>query len=213
MSRLEPTDRTTYRAELWRFLLLRVIHDLGNSISGILTLSEHHLRHDLPTEDVTDSFRLIRESAETSREMLMTVGSLADDESQGPELVRVPEFLTDLLAQMTRIVPRNMSIHLTGELSDAIIQVDPFDLRRAFIGLAAADYFAFGAKPCTIRLGGEAEPGKIWLVYRSNRQSDFNLGHHATRIFEKVDPPPDSLVWSETEEELTLRIGYAPAVL
>jgi hypothetical protein len=213
MSRLEPAHETPLETELWRFLLLRVIHDLGNSISGILTLSEYHLRHNLPTEEVAESFRLIRESAETSREMLMAVGLLADEESQGPELVRVSEFLTDLLGQMTRIVPRNMGISLAGETSDAVIEVDPFDLRRAFIGLAATDYFAFGPKPCTIRLGVEAEPGKIWLIYRSNRKPDFDLSQHADRIFEKVNPPPDNLVWNETEEELTLRIGYSPAAL
>jgi hypothetical protein len=209
MPKLQSMGEATCRAELWRFLLLRVIHDFGNNISGVLALSEHHLRHQLPPEEVTESFKLIRESAEAIRQMLITVGSLTDDENQGPELVRVSEFLTSLLAQINRIAPRSLSVQLEKKPNDAIIEVVPSDLRLAFIGLVAVDYFAFGNKAGLIRIGGDTEGGKVWLTYRSNHRPDSDPGEYAAQFFGNVNPPPDDLVWSEPEEELTLRVGYS----
>ena len=207
MSRFEPT----FKAELWRFLLLRTIHDLGNSVSGILTLSAHHVRHELPIEEITESFKLIQESAESAREMLITVGSLVDDESQGPEPVRVSDFLKDLLRQLSRIVPRSVSLQLDGELSDAIIEIDSCHLRQAYVALVAASCLAFGAKPGSIQFAAEAEAGKIWMVYSASHRADSDLVRQAAEIFGNVNPPPDELAWSETDQELRLRIGYSPA--
>jgi hypothetical protein len=208
MSRFEPADDAAFKAELWRFLLLRTIHDLGNSTSGILALSTHHLRHESPIDEVNESFRLIRESAESARQMLITVGSLAAEEGQGPELVSVPEFLTDLLGQMARIVPRSVSLYLDVEPSDAVIQVDPCNLRQAFVALIAADCLSFGARSGTVRLGAEADSGKIWILYSANHKPDFDIGSHVSSVFGKVNPPPDDLAWSEADKELSLRIGY-----
>ncbi|HZC35820.1 MAG TPA: hypothetical protein VE242_09415 [Chthoniobacterales bacterium] len=205
MSSLEPSCKT----ELWRFLLLRTIHDLGNSISGILTLSTHHLRNELPPEEVIESFKLIQESAESARQMLLIVGSLIDDESQGPELIRVSEFLHDLSRQMERIVPRSVGLQLSGGAVDALIEVDSSQLRQAFFALVAADCLALGARAGNIRLGQETESGRAWIVYSSEHKADSEFGHLAREIFEKLKPSPD-ITWSETAEGLRLRIGYLP---
>jgi len=206
MSRLEPSFKT----ELWHFLLLRTLHDLGNSISGILTLSTHHLRNELPAEEVAESFKLIRESAESARQMLMAVGALTDEESRGPELVRVSDFLRELLRQLRIIVPRSVSLHLEGDSSDAVIEVDQSVLRQAFVTLVATNCLSFGARAGNIRLGEEIEPGKIWIVYNSEHKLDFDHSPRAAEIFEKLDLPSDDLVWSEMNEELKLKIGFSP---
>jgi hypothetical protein len=206
MSRFE----LSFKTELWRFLLLRTVHDLGNSVSGILTLSTHHLRNELQAEEVIESFQLIRESAESARQLLMAVGSLTDEESQGPELVRVSEFLKDLVHQLELIVPRSISLHLEGDPSDAVIEIDAGRLRLAFVMLVAANCLSSGARAGNIRFREEAESGKIWIVYTSEHKADFELGRQAAEIFEKLDPPPDDLTWIETDEELKLRIGYLP---
>jgi hypothetical protein len=211
MPKLQSMGATTGRAELWRFLLLRVIHDFGNNISGVLALSEHHLRHELPPEEITESFKLIRESAETTRQMLMTVGSLTDDENQVPEYVRVSEFLTSLLGQITRIAPRSLSVQLEKKPEDAVIEVVPSDLRLAFIGLVAADYFAFGNKSGAIRIGSVTDAGKVWLTYHSNRKLGSDLSEYAASFFGALNPPPDDLAWSEPPEDLTVRVGYSIA--
>ena len=206
MSRLEPSFKT----ELWHFLLLRTLHDLGNSISGILTLSTHHLRNELPAEEVAESFKLIRESAEAARQMLIAVGSLTDEESQGPELVRVSDFLHQLLEQLQIIVPRSVSLHLEGDSSDAVIEVDQGHLRQAFVMLVATNCLSFGARAANIRLSEASESGKIWIVYSSEHKLDSDHGQRAAEIFEELNIPPDDLVWSETNEELKLKIGFVP---
>jgi hypothetical protein len=208
MSRLEPSFKT----ELWHFLLLRTLHDLGNSISGILTLSTHHLRNELPAEEVAESFKLIRESAEAARQMLIAVGSLTDEESQGPELVRVSDFLNQLLEQLQIIVPRSVSLHLEGDSSDAVIEVDQGHLRQAFVMLVATNCLSFGARAGNIRLSEEIESGKIWIVYSSEQKLDSVHGQRAAEIFEKLSVPSNDLVWSETNEELKLKIGFVPVL-
>jgi len=206
MSRFEPSFKT----ELWHFLLLRTLHDLGNSISGILTLSTHHLRNELPSEEVAESFKLIRESAESARQMLMAIGSLTDEESQGPELVRVSDFLHDLMQQLQIIVPRSVNLRLEGDSSDAVIEVDQNHLRQAFVMLVAADCLSFGARAGNIRFGEETKSGKIWIVYSSEHKMDFDHSRRSAEIFEKLNLPPGDLIWSETEEELKVRIGFLP---
>jgi signal transduction histidine kinase len=206
MSRLEPS----FKADLWHFLLLRTLHDLGNSISGILTLSTHHLRNELPAEEVAESFTLIRESAEAARQMLVTVGSLTDEESQDPELVRVSDFLHDLLRDLQIIVPRSVGLHLERPSCDAVIEVDQVRLRQAFFTLVAVNCLAFGAKAGNIRLAEEDESGKIWIVYCSEPKMDFGHRDRIAEIFEKLDFPPNNLVWSETDEALKLKIGLLP---
>jgi nitrogen-specific signal transduction histidine kinase len=206
MSRFEPSFKT----ELWHFLLLRTLHDLGNSISGILTLSTHHLRNELPSEEVAESFKLIRESAESARQMLMAIGSLTDEESQGPELVRVSDFLHDLMQQLQIIVPRSVNLQLESDSSDAVIEVDQNHLRQAFVMLVAADCLSFGARAGNIRFGEETKSGKIWIVYSSEHKMDFDHSRRSAEIFEKLNLPPGDLIWSETEEELKVKIGFLP---
>jgi hypothetical protein len=206
MSQLEPS----FKADLWHFLLLRTLHDLGNSISGILTLSTHHLRNDLPAAEVTESFKLIRESAESARQMLVAVGSLTDEESQGPELVRVSDFLHELLRELQIVLPRSVSLHLERGSSDAVIEVDQGRLRQAFFTLVAVNCLSFGAKAGNIRFGEEDESGKIWIVYSSEHKMDFDHRLRIVEIFEKLNFPPNDLIWNETEEELKLRVGFSP---
>jgi hypothetical protein len=206
MSRLEHSFKT----ELWHFLLLRTLHDLGNSISGILTLSTHHLRNELPAKEVAESFKLIRESAESARQMLVAVGSLTDEESQGTELIRVSDFLHELLEQLQIIVPRSVTLHLEGDSSDAVIEVDQGHLRQALLMLVATNCLSFGPRAGNIRLSEVIESGKIWIVYSSEHKLDFDHSPRTAEIFEKLNIPPDDLVWSETNEEMKLKIGFLP---
>ena len=53
------------------FILRRVVHDLGNSVSGINSLSDYHLRSGVADPGLEESLTLIRESAELSRDLLV----------------------------------------------------------------------------------------------------------------------------------------------
>ena len=66
---------TYYRVYL-EFILRRVVHDLGNSISGINSLSDYHLRSGVDDPGLEESLGLIRDSAEHSRHLLVMVGDL-----------------------------------------------------------------------------------------------------------------------------------------
>jgi hypothetical protein len=39
---------------------------------------------------------------------------------------------------------------------------------------------------------------------------DFDHGHRSAEIFEQLSLPEGDLIWSETDEELKLRIGFLP---
>ena len=64
-----------YRIYL-EFILRRVVHDLGNSIYGINSLSDYHLRSGIDDSALAESLGLIRDSAEHSRDLLAMVGDL-----------------------------------------------------------------------------------------------------------------------------------------
>jgi hypothetical protein len=75
------------------FLLRRVVHDLGNSISGINSLSDYHLRSGVNDPGLEESLKLIRESAEQSRELLLAVGDLLQPAETEGELVDVQKLI------------------------------------------------------------------------------------------------------------------------
>jgi hypothetical protein len=76
-----------YRVYL-EFILRRVIHDLGNSISGINSLSDYHLRSGVNDPGLEESLGLIRESAEHSRDVLIMVSDLLQPPETAEEFVK-----------------------------------------------------------------------------------------------------------------------------
>jgi hypothetical protein len=91
-----------------------------------------------------------------------------------------------------------------------VIEVDQGHLRQAFVMLVATNCLSFGARAGNIRLSEEIESGKIWIVYSSDHKLDFDHGPRAAEIFAKLNIPSDDLVWSQTNEELKLKIGFLP---
>ena len=90
LSRTTGEDRLGpfYRAYV-EFILRRVVHDLGNSVSGMNSLSDYHLRSGVSDPALEESLTLIRESAELSRDLLLGVGDLLQPDDVEEELVRV----------------------------------------------------------------------------------------------------------------------------
>src|SRR5258708_35801953 len=90
------------------------------------------------------------------------------------------------------------------------MEVDQSRYRQAVVMLVAADCLSFGARTGHIRFGEETESGKIWIVYSSEHKMDFDHGHRSAEIFEQLSLPEGVLIWSETDEELKMRIGFVP---
>ena len=150
------------------FLLRRVVHDLGNSISGINSLSDYHLRSGVNDPGLEESLRLIRESAEQSRELLMAVGDLLQPAETEGELVEVQTLIEEAAKMLSLLLPRSIKLETTGlERNNAIISVLRGDFLRKILALAAMDVGGLRIPSGTIRLGCAREGESVRVIYRS----------------------------------------------
>ena len=122
------------------FLLQRVVHDLGNSVSGINSLSDYHLRSGVTDPGLEESLTLIRESAELSRELLMAVGDLLQPADAEEELIRIRTLIGDITKFVSLLLPRSIKLETSGtEGNDGVISVLRGDFLRKILALIAMD--------------------------------------------------------------------------
>jgi hypothetical protein len=122
------------------FLLRRIVHDLGNSISGINSLSDYHLRSGIADPGLEESLRLIRESAEQSRALLMAAGELLQPAETQEELVEVRTLIEETAKMLSLFLPRSVKLETAGlDQNDAIISVLRGDFSRRILALVAMD--------------------------------------------------------------------------
>lgn len=150
------------------FLLQRVVHDLGNSISGINSLSDYHLRSGIADPGLEESLRLIRESAEQSRALLMAAGDLLQPVEREEELVEVQTLIKETAKMLSLLLPRSVKLETTGlDRNDAIISVLRGDFSRRILALVAIDVGSFRIPSGTIRLGSTCDGESVRIFYRS----------------------------------------------
>jgi hypothetical protein len=150
------------------FLLRRVVHDLGNSISGINSLSDYHLRSGIADPGLEESLRLIRESAEHSRALLMAAGDLLQPAETEAELVEVQTLIEETAKMLSLLLPRSVKLETTGlDRSDAIISVLRGDFLRRILALVAMDVGSLRIPSGTIRLGCSCDGESVRIFYRS----------------------------------------------
>jgi hypothetical protein len=150
------------------FLLRRVVHDLGNSISGINSLSDYHLRSGIADPGLEESLRLIRESAEHSRALLMAAGDLLQPAETEEELVDVQTLIEETAKMLSLLLPRSVKLETTGsDRSDAIISVLRGDFLRRILALVAMDVGSLRIPSGTIRLGCSCDGESVRIFYRS----------------------------------------------
>jgi hypothetical protein len=150
------------------FLLRRVVHDLGNSISGINSLSDYHLRSGINDPGLEESLLLIRESAEQSRELLVTVGDLLQPAETESELVEVQTLIEEAAKMLSLLLPRSIKLETTSlERNNTIISVLRGDFLRKMLALVAMDVGDLRVPSGIIRLGCSREGESVRVVYRS----------------------------------------------
>jgi hypothetical protein len=150
------------------FLLRRVVHDLGNSISGINSLSDYHLRSGIADPGLEESLRLIRESAEHSRALLMAAGDLLQPTETEEELVEIQTLIEETAKMLSLLLPRSVKLETTGsDRNDAIVSVLRGDFSRRILALVAMDVGSFRVPSGTIRLGCTCDGESVRVVYRS----------------------------------------------
>lgn len=168
-----------YRAYV-EFILRRVVHDLGNSVSGINSLSDYHLRSGVNDPGLEESLTLIRESAELSRELLVAVGDLLQPSDAGEELVHVQTLLEEVGKFVSLLLPRSIKLQTSGaEQRDAVISVLRGDFLRKILALVGMDVNDLRIPKGTIELGWIAGANNARIHYRSTLPSGSALRDQA----------------------------------
>ncbi len=181
---LSPTAREDRLGPFYRvyvdFILRRVVHDLGNSISGINSLSDYHLRSGVNDPALEESLTLIRDSAELSRELLVGVGDLLQPADPEEEVVPVQALLEEVRKFVSMLLPRSIKLETPGlEQKDALISVLRGDFVRKILALVAMDVNELRIPTGTIELGCARDEKNVRIHYRSDLRSGSPLREEA----------------------------------
>jgi hypothetical protein len=165
------------------FILRRVVHDLGNSVSGINSLSDYHLRSGVNDPGLEESLTLIRESAELSRELLVAVGDLLQPADAEEDLVHVQTLIEEVGKFVSLLLPKSIKLELAGtEQNDAVISLLRGDFLRKILALVAMDVNEARIPTGTIQLGCTRDGKNARIRYRSTLRSDSALRERAPAL-------------------------------
>jgi hypothetical protein len=165
------------------FILRRVVHDLGNSVSGINSLSDYHLRSGVNDPGLEESLTLIRESAELSRELLVAVGDLLQPAEPEEEVVQVQTLLEEARKFILLLLPRSIKLETSDpERKDALISVLRGDFLRKILALVAIDVNEIRIPTGIIHLGAICDEKTVRIQYRSNLRSSAALREQAPAL-------------------------------
>jgi hypothetical protein len=177
LSRTAGEDRLGpfYRPYL-EFILRRVVHDLGNSVSGINSLSDYHLRSGVSDPGLEESLTLIRESAELSRDLLLGVGDLLQSNDVQEELVQVRTLIAEAGRFISLLLPKSIKFEISGaEQNDAVISLVRGDFLRKILALVAMDVNELRIPTGVIDLICTRDEKNVRIRYRSTLRSDSAL--------------------------------------
>jgi hypothetical protein len=165
------------------FVLQRVVHDLGNSVSGINSLSDYHLRAGVNDPALEESLTLIRESAESSRELLMAVGDLLQPANPEEEVVHVQELIAEVAKFISLLLPRSVKLEASSaEQKDGAISLLRGDFLRKILALVAMDLSEVRIPTGTIKLGWLRDDRNVRIYYRSGISSGSALREQAPAL-------------------------------
>lgn len=165
------------------FILRRVVHDLGNSVSGINSLSDYHLRSGVSDPGLEESLTLIRESAELSRDLLVGVGDLLQPNDVQEELVQVCTLITEAGKFISLLLPKSIKFEISGaEQNDAVISLVRGDFLRKILALVAMDVNELRIPTGTIELSCTHDEINVRIRYRSTLRSDSALRERAPAL-------------------------------
>jgi hypothetical protein len=174
------------------FILRRVVHDLGNSVSGINSLSDYHLRSGVSDPGLEESLILIRESAELSRELLLAVGDLLQPADAGEELVQVRTLIAETGKFISLLLPKSIKFEITGtEQNDAVISLLRGDFLRKILALVAMDVNEIRIPTGTIELVCTRDEKNVQIRYRSTLRSDSALRERAPALLANLSRSTD----------------------
>jgi hypothetical protein len=200
-----------YRVYL-EFILRRVVHDLGNSISGINSLSDYHLRSGVSDPGLEESLGLIRDSAEHSRDLLVMVGDLLQPPETAEEPAKPSELIREASKIVTMLLPRSVQLEVAESEDDGAtgISVVRGKFLRNVLALAAMDVSHLRIASGKIYLGCERQGAKVRIFYRSIFRPPSDLRSQAPALMEHVSRDVE-VSSSREDDEFTLSL-YFPLV-
>jgi hypothetical protein len=141
------------------------------------------LRSGVNDPGLEESLRLIRESADQSRELLMAVGDLLQPAETEAELLEVQTLIEEAAKMLSLLLPRSIKLETTGlERNNAVISVLRGDFLRNILALVAMDVGSLRFPSGTIRLGCAREGESVRVVYRSTVGSGSKLRERAPEL-------------------------------
>jgi hypothetical protein len=165
------------------FILRRVVHDLGNSVSGINSLSDYHLRSGVSDPGLEESLALIRESAELSRDLLLGVGDLLQPNEVQEELVQVCTLIAEAGRFISLLLPKSIKFEISGaEENEAVISLVRGDFLRKVMALVAMDVNELRIPTGAIELICTRDEKNVRIRYRSTLRSDSALRERAPAL-------------------------------
>ena len=197
-----------YRIYL-EFILRRVVHDLGNSIYGINSLSDYHLRSGINDSALEESLGLIRDSAEHSRHLLAMVGDLLQPAETAEEPVRPAELIHEASKIVKMLLPRSVQLEITQNEDDAstCVSVVRGDFLRKILALAAMDVNHLRMASGKICLGWDRAESRIRIFYRSIVNPASDLRSRAASLMEHVSCDVE-VSSSRSGEEFTVTLSF-----
>jgi hypothetical protein len=183
-SRITGEDRLGpfYRPYV-EFILRRVVHDLGNSVSGINSLSDYHLRAGVSDPGLGESLALIRESAELSRDLLLGVGDLLQANEVQEELVQVCTLIAEAGRFISLLLPKSIKFEISGaEENEAVISLVRGDFLRKVLALVAMDVNELRIPTGAIELICTRDEKNVRIRYRSTLRSNSALRERAPAL-------------------------------
>ena len=141
------------------------------------------MRSGITDPGLEESLRLIRESAEQSRELLVAVGDLLQPAEPEEELVEVQTLVEEAAKMLSLLLPRSVKLETTGlERNNSVISVLRGDFLRNILALVAMDVGSLRVPSGTIRLGCAREGESVRVVYRSIVGSASKLRERAPEL-------------------------------
>jgi hypothetical protein len=171
------------------FLLDRLNHDLSNTIGGVFSLADHHLRAGLAdSQALSESLNLIYRSCDESRRLLLLVGELLDPHSSGVELVRVTDLAAEITNALRVLLPRSVQLKQSLSGPEGAIQVSRMRLVRSFVALMSQTLPPDRSRIGEVRLDVFVKAETALFTYESEAPASPDLSREAQALFADSAP-------------------------
>jgi hypothetical protein len=193
------------------FVLTRVVHDLTNSVSGVASLSRYHLCAGVSDSELEENLKLIHESAESARGLLVQVGNLLHPFEMEEKLVRVSDLLIETGKLLSTLLPRSIQFELQIRAEEtAVISVLSNEFMRQILALTVVNFGNLRVPSGTIELRCKTDGRQVSVSYRSTIQPLLQLDAGIIDLFRNIGR--DVVINEDTKDNCSILTMTFPQV-